>query len=394
MQEMTLFIGGDLVPTKTNFKLFSQDDATKLLGEDLLKILADGDLRIFNLETPLTNNENPIVKCGPNLIAPEDTVRGIHAIGTNIVGLANNHILDQGDRGLSKTIELLDNNNILHLGAGENLAEAAKALVIEMGDKVIGFYACAEREFTIAGKNKPGANPFEPMESLDHISKLKEKCNHVIILYHGGKEHYRYPSPQLQYVCRRLIDKGADLVVCQHSHCIGCREHYQNGNIIYGQGNFIFDFSESDFWQTSLLLKIIINDKMEIKEIPIKKCGNRVSLAKDREGEKIIRNYYLRSKQIQQQGFVEEEYTKFARNTLNLYLSSFMGKSLLVRILNKILRGNLGRLLFNVNGLLVLQNYIECESHRELLIYGLKDSLLNMRVLRRKKCFFNRYFRN
>lgn len=34
-------------------------------------------MRIFNLEVPLTDQEDPIDKQGPNLIAPISTVRGI-----------------------------------------------------------------------------------------------------------------------------------------------------------------------------------------------------------------------------------------------------------------------------------------------------------------------------
>ena len=62
----------------------------------------------------------------------------------------------------------------------------------------IGIYACAENEFTIATDTTAGANPFDPFESLDHIQNLKRSCDYVIVLYHGGKEHYRYPSPYLQ----------------------------------------------------------------------------------------------------------------------------------------------------------------------------------------------------
>ena len=43
-----------------------------------------------------------------------------------------------------------------------------------------------------------------------------------------------YPSPYLQKVCRKIIDYGADIIVCQHSNCIGCYENYSKGEIIYG----------------------------------------------------------------------------------------------------------------------------------------------------------------
>ena len=37
-----------------------------------------------------------------------------------------------------------------------------------------------------------------------------------------------------------MVRAGADLVLTQHSHCIGCRERYRDGEILYGQGNFNF----------------------------------------------------------------------------------------------------------------------------------------------------------
>lgn len=42
-----------------------------------------------------------------------------------------------------------------------------------------------------------GANPFDVLESFDDVQALKEHCDYVIVLYHGGKEFYRYPSPHV-----------------------------------------------------------------------------------------------------------------------------------------------------------------------------------------------------
>ena len=53
-----------------------------------------------------------------------------------------------------------------------------------------------------------------------------------------------------------MIEKGADIVVCQHSHCIGCMEQWNDRNIIYGHGNFIFDRYVNRLWDNSFLLQI------------------------------------------------------------------------------------------------------------------------------------------
>ena len=374
MKKVSILIGGDLVPTKSNFELFSSANTAELLGADLLDILKQVDFRIFNLEIPLTDQEAPILKCGPNLIAPTSTINGIKRIQTDLLTLANNHILDQGEQGLYSTIKVLEENDIDYVGAGSNLNEAAQPYIWERNGIRVGIYACAEHEFSIATQNIPGANPFDPLESPDHIQDLADKCDHLIVLYHGGKEHYRYPSPDLQKICRKIVDKGANLVVCQHSHCIGAFENYSGSTIVYGQGNFLFDHSESEFWQTSLLLNVILQDgSMSVGYIPIVKQGNGVRLANKQRSEEILHGFNERSKQILDDGFVQQEYGKFATQMLNGYLTAFLGKNLLLRVLNKLSGNKLAEKLHSYESLVRIRNYIECEAHRELVLAGLKE---------------------
>ncbi|NLD47236.1 MAG: CapA family protein [Clostridiaceae bacterium] len=374
MAKLNILIGGDLVPTKSNFALVNTANTAELLGDDFLDILKQADFRVFNLEVPLSDREAPIRKCGPNLIAPTSTINGIKKIQTDLLTLANNHILDQGEQGLHSTIKVLQDNNIDYVGAGANLNEAAQPFIYESNGMRVGFYACAEHEFTIATKHSPGANPFDPLDSLDHISELKDKCQYVIVLYHGGKEHYRYPSPYLQKVCRRIIDKGADLVVCQHSHCIGAFENYNESTIVYGQGNFLFDYSESEFWQTSLLLNVILTDgSMSIEYIPIVKQGRGIRLADKQHSEEILRDFYKRSDQILNENFIQQEYDKFAAEMLEGYLKAFHGNNLLFRVLNKLCRHKLITKLYSDKSLTIIQNFVECEAHRELVLAGLKS---------------------
>lgn len=78
---MKILIGADLVPTKRNISLFESGNAEELLGKELAECLNNADYRIFNLEVPLTDREQPIPKCGPNLIAPTKRIAGYQAMG-------------------------------------------------------------------------------------------------------------------------------------------------------------------------------------------------------------------------------------------------------------------------------------------------------------------------
>lgn len=365
---MKLLIAGDLVPTESNMNLFENGRVDILLGEELLSNWNNVDVRILNLEVPLTDKNTPIKKCGPNLAAPTKAIKGIKELNPTLLTLANNHILDHGIIGLKSTEYLLKENKIPYVGVGDNLFEAKKPYIIEGNGIKIGIYACAEYEFTIATDTTPGANPFDPLESLDHIQDLKMKCDYVIVLYHGGKEHYRYPSPNLQKVCRKLVDKGADLVVCQHSHSIGCEEKYNGSTIVYGQGNFLFDYSDSEFWKTSLLIQVNINNGLSIKYIPILKLDNKVSLADEKQSYEILKDFKNRSIEIQKDKFIENNYEKFAVQMFDNYLVGFHGDNLIYRILNKVFRGKLTKRLYSQKSLLWIRNIIECEAHRELVL--------------------------
>lgn len=374
---MSILIGADIVPTKSNFDLFEKGDALELIGRELLDILNNADFRIFNLETPLTNTEKPIQKCGPNLIAPHNTVKGLKVLGVDLLTLANNHILDQDVQGLDSTRKVLDEVGVAYLGVGNTPEEAAKPYIFENTGRKIGVYACAEHEFSIVSDTHPGANPYNPLESFDHVSRLKEQCDFVIVLYHGGKEHYRYPSPNLQKVFRKFADKGADLVIAQHTHCIGCMERYNGSQLVYGQGNFLFDNCNNEFWQTSLLISI--NNDFNITYIPIEKKQNTVRLAKDKQANTILKEFDERNQQIQHEGFIEKEYQLFADSMCNQYLYTISPKWIGTRIMNRLLGYRFTnwyvKMRYKERHLPVIRNYIECEAHRELILYGMRDSI-------------------
>jgi poly-gamma-glutamate synthesis protein (capsule biosynthesis protein) len=368
MRPIQILIGGDLAPTPSNSLSFSKGDMEELVDKGLLDILREAEIKVFNLEVPLTDQQNPIFKDGPNLSASTSVIKGIQVLAPTGLNLANNHIMDQGKAGLIDTIELLKDSNIKYTGAGIDYDEASRPLVLESEGRRIGIYACAEHEFSIAGKDEPGANPLDLLGTFDHISALNSVCDYLIVLHHGGKEHYRYPSPDLQRVCRKMIKSGADIVVCQHSHCIGSSEQFEGGTIVYGQGNFLFDRHDNEFWNTSLLVKINLSDKPEIEYIPLMKEGNGVRLADNLEGDNILSEFQNRSEQIKNPGFVSSEFDKYSLQYGQYYLATLAGLGTNLRRADKVLNRPFTRLIYSRKKLDTIRNHFECETHRELII--------------------------
>lgn len=373
-----MYIGADFVPTDINRILFESGDIESLVGSELYHMLEQADLNVFNLEVPLTDFDSPIDKFGNNLKSPTKTINAYTKLQPLLLGLGNNHCYDHGFEGLTTTMDLLNANSISHCGAGVNIEEAKQPFVFEKDGIRIGFYMCTENEFSSASSHSAGANPFDPLESFDDVHRLKDTCHHVIVLYHGGKEFYPYPSPNLQKVCRKFVDKGASLVVCQHSHCIGTREDYNEGAIIYGQGNFLFhsNFFEhyQDIVNDSLLIEVnVTKTSLIAREIPIMKTTVGILLSPPERAEEVLSKYKKDSQYITDPDFILNQYKSFADNHINRYLREFLGRSWPIKLLNGLCGRRLARLLLGKISYLGIQNFIECEAHRELFLCGLKN---------------------
>ena len=135
-----------------------------------------------------------------------------------------------------------------------NKIEAKKPCFVQIGGVTIGLMAFAEHEFNLAGKNVAGANGFDSFESFNEIKESKTKCDYLVILFHGGVEYHKYPSPLLQKRCRKMVLSGANLILCQHSHCIGAMETYKEGTIVYGQGNSVFGYKDNDVYRDLIFI--------------------------------------------------------------------------------------------------------------------------------------------
>ena len=373
---MKLLIGADFVPTNTNSELFKNANTEELLGEKLKDILDSASYRIFNLETPLTDSETPIAKCGPCLRADTATVAGIKGIGADFLTLANNHIMDQGVQGLYSTTQALQSAGIAYAGVGDTPAEASAPHIVTVEGVKIGIYCCVEHEFTIVTEKTPGANPYDPLVSFDDVRDLREKCDYLIVLYHGGKEYCRYPSPGVRRTCQKFVDCGADIVLCQHTHCIGCEEDYAGKKIVYGQGNFLFDHSEKEEWQTSLLVQCDVTDgKATVVYHPLQKKGNLVRLAEDTAAEQIMNGFYARSQELLSDETWRSRYREFALKSYEQLLFRANGKlnrSVFFRGMNRLFGRRWVKWYLNAcydrQAKLVLRNTVESESWRELLI--------------------------
>lgn len=375
MQSVDIIIGGDLVPSFYNLDYFCNGDLNKIADEECCKILKNADLRIFNLETPITDAESPIIKDGANFAVPTNCINGIKALNSDIVSLANNHCKDQGETVLVETIKLLESNGIRTVGHMKKGKKNSSYVCYEKSGIRVAIIACAETEFTIANNREHGAVPYDAFYTNELIKELKRHNHAVIVLYHGGKEYYPYPAPYLAERCRLMTDNGADVILCQHSHCIGCYEKHNSGTIVYGQGNFIFhQKNNKPITREGLLVKVHISEnESNVSFIPIVLDSNdAVCLAKGLEHERIILEFEKRSKKIKKENEIEHLFSMYADSQVESYLWKLQKGTLLKRVLRKI--GILSKdNVFKKEELVKILNILQNEAHRELFIQGIKN---------------------
>ena len=285
---MRLIICGDICPTGVNEEFVRGDIET--LFHDVPQVFSGADRVFTNLECALTDQDTPIFKKGPNLKASPCCAEVMARVGITDCGLSNNHIFDYGLPGFADTLEALERAGLSWTGFGGDYEESRKNLDWSVEGKTVAVIAVCEHEYSYALEDRPGARPFDPFDTLEDIREAKEKYDHVIVAYHGGKEQSVYPSPRLRKACRAMVKCGAELVLCQHSHCIGCYEEFCGGHILYGQGNFHFveKQTEHPHWQNGLIAAVTITDKVSVEWIPVVVAGKGIRLPEETERQRIL----------------------------------------------------------------------------------------------------------
>lgn len=363
---------GDLCPIGRAEDLFLSRKAM-VVWSGISADLQDSDLRISNLECPLTNHDIPIVKTGPKLSASPACAEQIRAGGFDVLTLANNHIMDMGRQGLIDTIEACSAAGLKTVGAGCDLKEACRPLLIEIRGIRIAILAFAEHEFSIATAGAAGACPLDPIDNYYQLQEAKAQADFVLVVFHGGNEYYSLPRPGMVKTCNFFVDCGANAVVCQHTHVPGGVQIYKDTPIIYSTGNLLFDWptERPTGWYTGYMVKLGIQPKavISLKLIPYFQFQNTPGI-KHMVGEEkalFLQEIERLSLVIADARQLEQEWRTFCRSQQLDYMCNLFYRSSFERKLFRRFPLLLSRWLTRDRAALVL-NLLRCESHREILI--------------------------
>lgn len=327
MPKTRILIGGDICPVNRYTDLFRSGDRDAILGP-LAPTVSESDLFVANLECPLIDTPSPILKTGPALGVPTDCAWGLKRIGVHALSLANNHSMDHGPAGLQTTLTACRTQGIPVFGAGQTLAEAQQIWKTEVHGLRIGVLGMAEHEWSIASRRGPGANPIELATFVRTIRETRAELDVLIVLLHAGAEGYELPSPGLQATSRFLVEEGANLVVSQHSHCVGSYEFYRDQLIVYGQGNFIFDYpTHGSKGQYGVLISLDIeaDGRRGFTFHPFMQKTHEAGITSVPEIEGFLKDFEARSAVLQDEDAVAQRWTGFCESKREYYLFGALG---------------------------------------------------------------------
>ncbi len=217
-------------------------DGGKILSDAVQSFIAESDASVINLESPVTESADAQKEILVHR-SPASLLRFVDSVFPDpVISLANNHIMDYGSRGLTDTIQAIRKKGFPFIGAGKDIDEAVRPVVITADGISVGLLAVQYKEDMIAGKHSSGpAQDNHSKYIRAAIRELKKETDYVALVYHGGDEFLRMPLPYMRRRFRRFVSWGADVVVGHHPHVVEGYETYKGKQIFYSLGNFLFD---------------------------------------------------------------------------------------------------------------------------------------------------------
>ena len=370
-----IIISGDLFPTEKNSSLFSSGDVDSLFGSRICELFSSASLTICNLEGSLTDHPERCVKTGPIKVAPTTAIEAYKKLGIDYCFLANNHVTDGGHQGLLDTMGVLDSAGIGYIGAGPDEKSITRSFVKEIDGVQWGFYNVSETMYNKPTNELAGAWLYDEYVVCQEIKELKAKCDFVVVLYHGGIEKFPYPSPELRKRFHRMADNGADVVIAQHTHCVGSEEYYNGSYLLYGQGDFLLNNFAPGLTDTGLIVELDCSDnQINIKKHLVRSKDNLFVRYADKQD---LSSFYERSKMVSDEEYVWKQLQAFCDKELRLYLTAFKSPSKLRLLQKRYFPKSYKKWLFGYRkrDLLFTLHTLRSEQNRETAIVGLEHLL-------------------
>lgn len=216
--------------------------------KEIKEYLSEPDLTFGNLETVIAGKSKKYSGY-PLFNSPDELLDALKETGFDLLFTSNNHSLDRGIEGVTRTIQEIRKRNLWNVGTYLSENERDSLLVINLKGIKFGILSYT---YGLNGNYLPKSksylvNVIDTTLIRKDISRLKEKDADLILVYfHFGDEYSRNPSSYQSEVVDKTFKYGADVIIGSHPHVIQpmklVNKNYgklEKGFVVYSLGNFI-----------------------------------------------------------------------------------------------------------------------------------------------------------
>ena len=223
--------------------------------------LSQADYAVGNFET--TTAGGPNYSGYPAFNAPDALAQDIASAGVDLVLTSNNHCLDKRMPGLCRTLDVLDEVGLAHVGTSRTQEEHDNNIsVADIGGISVAFLGYT---YGTNGIPLPKDAPYAVnLFNTDYLTSLSTPdtdrlisdlsaakaldTDLVVVMIHWGTEYRTKQNSYQETIAQLLLDNGADIVLGGHSHVPQPVEYRtvtepdgttREGFVCYSLGNFI-----------------------------------------------------------------------------------------------------------------------------------------------------------
>ncbi|MCK5061622.1 AmmeMemoRadiSam system protein B [Candidatus Parcubacteria bacterium] len=237
------------------------------------------DIVSTNLEGTVTDNgEHYAPSMAYDFAFSPMQINSLKKYNFNFFTIANNHLSDQGKKGINETRNNLKSLGFEYVGCQDGVIDSCSTKKLEIKNKSVGMIGISAVY-----------SDLDEDKLKNTIVDIKDLADIVVVNAHWGAEYKRDFDLKQQNLAHKIIDAGADIIIGHHPHVIQGIEVYRNKPIFYSLGNFIFDQYFSKETQEGLALEFNLEgNNIKINIYPIKSKLSQVQLMDENEKQDVF----------------------------------------------------------------------------------------------------------
>ena len=273
----TMTAVGDIMCHNTQYKdAYNSETNTydfSYVFENISSHTKTADICIGNLETTFAGEDRGYSSY-PRFNTPDSLAYELKSIGFDVLSTAGNHALDMGYDGLSRTINVLNDADISHLGTYTSQEEQDKVLIKFVKGLKIAFinYSYGTNGIPVPSDKNYCVNLNDKELIKKHIDTAKSKNADIIVAcMHWGTEYQTKQNSSQEELADFLIQNGVNIILGTHPHVLQPYEKktvtldngsIKEGFVVYSLGNFISD-QNAKYTRDSIILNLTITKHVD-----------------------------------------------------------------------------------------------------------------------------------